>query len=216
MLRKAKKPAKSTTAVAPAERQPTAREQHLASLDRGVQLRSKLEDITAEELGWKGERPDAEVVQLIQARQQAAEALALTGELPPAGTKRKRTFSDVLRDRRAIERAIEINNERTEQFRLRAAGERAFEKRDDIAAIGRQMCLSLFALDRTMRARDALTREIALPPASFQFEGWPLAGRLHNTGSQLYRFCEMAVEQGWISQRELDEEFDAARAVYNN
>ena len=201
---------KAKAAAAPAE--PTAQEAHAAAIERGLSLRALLEQNVFEELSWKGEKPDAEVIQLMTATRQAAEELVETGLLPTKGSeKKKRTFSDILRERRAIESAIEINNGKCALLHIRAAGERAHERRDDIAEIGRQMCFALFSLDCVMRARDELVREIGLPPASLPFEAWPMCGRLQNTASQMYRFLEVGVEHGWISAKELRDEFEMAR-----
>jgi hypothetical protein len=73
------------------------------------------------------------------------------------------------------------------------------------------MVQALFELDRAMRERDLLVHEIGMPPAAIPFEAWPLAGRLGNTSSQTYRFVEMCVSNGWITQGTLTKEFDEAR-----
>jgi hypothetical protein len=202
---------KKAPAAPAADPIPTAQQEYTAAIERGMALRDMLAANVKEELAFVGERPDAEVIQLMTATRQAAEALVDTGALPPKGATSKRTFQDILRERRAIESAMELVSARCGQLRLKAAGERAHERRDDIAEVGRQMCMSLIALDRVMRARDELVREIGLPPASLPFEAWPLAGRLQNTGSQIYRFLEMGVEHGYISAKELHDEFELAR-----
>jgi hypothetical protein len=190
--------------------EPSAREEYPKALDLCAVLRDKLEAKRQEELGWKGDRPDAEVVQLIQAKRQAAEALLETGELPPQDAKRKRTFSDILRDRRAIEAAIELNNSRCELLRIRAAGERLVEKQDEVRLIGRMLVDAIITVDRTLRARDELVREIGLPAASLWIEAWPF-GRISNTASVPHRLLEVAVANGAMTQAEMDEEVSEAR-----
>jgi hypothetical protein len=207
--RRATKAASAPVTIAVSD-EPTAREEYAAAIQRTIELRDRLEANRQEELSFKGERPDAEVIQLLTATQQAAEALAATGELPPQGTKRKRTFNDILRERRAIEKAIEMVNARTEILRLKAAGERFAEKQDEVRLIGRMMIDAVITLDRTLRARDEVVREIGLPPASLWIEAWPLP-RISNVASVAHRLLEVGVENGAMTQAEMDEEVEAAR-----
>jgi hypothetical protein len=195
---------------AKAEAGPTAEETYAFEIENNANLQGDLGAITKEELAWTAPKEDAEVVQLISARRAAAEALA-SGS-PSTKGARKRTFRDIINDRRDIELAIQISNERCERARLAAAGERYTARIGDVAKVGKRMAEAFFELEAAMRERDALTREIGLPAGSLWLEAWPV-GRIANTGSLPHRFLEAAVSNGAITQRELDEAVSAARAA---
>lgn len=199
-------------AAAPAAPAPSASAaaQHHAKLERGTVLRAKLDAVTQEELNWPGEKLSAEVVMLQTAKRDAAEALAETGEFPKSS--KRRTFSDLIAERRIIEQAILINNEECERLRLKAAGERYSENLEAVTSVGRRMALAIIELEAAMIERDRLARFIAMPPGSLWSEGWPL-GRVISTGSLQYRFLEQALLHGAITQAEFDKAINAARAA---
>jgi hypothetical protein len=199
---KAKAPTPALTAQAKYER----------ALERGIDLRRQDEEAAADELKRmaNGERIEAEVAMLQTANRRAAQSL-IDGETPSAPAKRE-SYQALLARRASIRLAIEMNNEKCEQARLAAAGERYAARLGDIASVGKRMAEAFFELEAAMRERDALARQIGLPAGSLWFEAWPV-GRIANTGSLPYRFLEAAVTNGAITQRELDEAVSAARAA---
>jgi hypothetical protein len=173
-------------------------------------LRAQDDDLRNEELKRMaaGEKIEPEEIVSIKAQREAAEKL-LRGESPIK--QARRTFRSLLEQRETIRLAINLAQEKFERARLEAAGDRFTERQSDIARVAQRMVAALFELDRAMRERDLLVHEIGLPPAAIPFEAWPLCGRLGNTGSQIYRFVEMCVNNGWITQGTLAKEFDEAR-----
>jgi hypothetical protein len=190
---------------------PSASKSYVASLAVLADLEKRDAELRDLELARmaKGEKVEAEEAQSIAATQAAAEAL-LRGDALPS-IRRKRPFLDLLRERAAIRLALEIGRSTADQLRLKAAGERLAERAEDLQAVGRQLCLQIIELDRVLRARDALVSEIAMPPGTLPLESWPLAGRLSNTASQAYRLCEVGVANGWLSAKELADEYETAK-----
>jgi hypothetical protein len=190
---------------------PTASSQYVAALAVLADLQKRDDLLRDQELARmkRGERIDAEAALGVSATEQAAAAL-LAGQPFPA-PRRGRSYLDLLAERAAIRRAIELGRDQADRLRLAAAGERLAARQDELREIGKQMVWAVIGLDRVLRARDALVNEIGMPPASLSVEAWPLAGRLSNTASQAYRLCEVGVQNGWLTQRELDQEYELAR-----
>ena len=159
-----------------------------------------------------GEHLDSEIAQNISTTLSVAEALLAN---PAASVERKPkgefAFRALLEKRAAIQKAIEIGRDRAEMLRLEAAAERLVTHRDELKEAARQMCHALIALERAMQLRDRVVKTIGLPAGTLGVEGWPLAGRMGNPGSQAYRLIDAQCKEGFFSAKEFAEEYEQAR-----
>jgi hypothetical protein len=189
---------------------PQAFSAHESAVAAEARLKVRYDDLTAEILKREvTEKVEAEDVLSHIANRAAAEAM-VRGE-PEAKRAKNVLLRDLHIERDTVRLALEIARNNTELARRESAAERFTKSQKELQAVGRSIVLALFELDRALRARDLLVTRIGLPAGTLPMEAWPLAGRLSNTASEAYRFAETGVTNGWISQRELDDEFSDAR-----
>jgi hypothetical protein len=110
----------------------------------------------------------------------------------------------------AADEALERGGQIVEQLQNEAAAERVKANAPAFRAAMGDIAKALIALEHAFQARDTLVKEIK-PGRLMEGDGWVLAGRLANSGSQSYRFLQTAAECGWIKPEEFATEVRRAR-----
>jgi hypothetical protein len=182
---------------------------------RAVEIRNERAALVAELLPLERSLPpDSEAVERKRSTRREAVEL-LNGSVAPLAEKLLEPPGRVEQLRKQIairDEALAIIDRQVPQLEAKEANERLERYTPDINAVMRQVVLALFAVDRGLRERDKVVRKIACS-YPLPSEGWPLAGRLHNRGSQTYRVAEAAVRFGWITTREFAQELADADAA---
>jgi hypothetical protein len=82
---------------------------------------------------------------------------------------------------------------------------------DDIKALLAEGVDAVIALERFLQKKDAFFKKLKLPFNSVPLLGWPLLGRLGRSESAAYRYLQVNVAVGGISQERFDAEVNASR-----
>jgi len=139
----------------------------------------------------------------------------LNGSVAPFLAKEPHLNSgETLRDLRAevetIDEALAIAATLADKLQREEAEARYQEKLPALNDAMRQIALCMIGLERALQARDDVAKAIR-SKTPIAGDGFIFAGRLSNTGSQAYRFLEMAVNEGYLTHAEFYEAFKEAR-----
>jgi hypothetical protein len=127
-----------------------------------------------------------------------------------ASPKRRRIYSEILTEQKILERALEIGGRLHEQLRLKAREELAEAHLPEFSDLMRQKAQAVIGLERIEQ-----TIEAVIKGTSLQNYELPL-GRLRNSASRLYTFLDQMMRLGFIGQKDLQSEYEAARKADPN
>ena len=160
----------------------------------------------------RGEHLAPDPTPMVHLRKNAIEMLNGVATAHLATPKKAPSYRELRTELETIDLALGEGSKLADRLRLQEAQQRLDEHADDLKAAMRQFCLSLIAAERALQARDEIIQHIGDPNLVLAAQKWPGIGRLWNTGSLVFRLLsEVAVPQGWISQKEFDAEYNQAR-----
>jgi hypothetical protein len=131
---------------------------------------------------------------------------SVAGLLPPAplGTEDRK---QALRLKvKVANKALEEGEKLVVRLQEEAAEERYKLRAHEVKAAMTDIVDAVLALEQAFQRRDALIKEIKPEAHRIPAAGWALLGRIGRSESMAYRFAQMTVTTGWLSE----ERFNAA------
>jgi hypothetical protein len=112
-------------------------------------------------------------------------------------------WRDVIRRVDMIDKAFNDADKMRKPLAIAEEQARLEEFADELKDANRQVALCFLAAEKARLGLDRVVQKIA---CSYPLpgEGYPMAGRIANRGSQIYQFLEFAVRMAWISQKEFN------------
>jgi hypothetical protein len=103
------------------------------------------------------------------------------------------------RKQKVLSEAMKLASDREMGLQANEAAERYYEHKDEWHAAVREVALTLLQLERNLQEMDRVHR-IVRPIHPLQFFAWPLLGRLKERGGPLYRYVQVAANEGILDQ----------------
>lgn len=131
---------------------------------------------------------------------------------PPIWSEPQTKLATLHTERTVLNKALAMAEDRSRMIAADEAARRIEAHRPEWNAAVRAVTMTLFQLERDLQELDRMRRVIR-PLSPLQFQGWPLCGRLVDRATQLYRWTQIAANEGIVTQKEFDTELDRADAA---